>query len=116
MSMHRIMRDRHDMMVAAPPQEHLQVGVGVGTGQALVPGQVRGDRHPKQIVRTTVERNRICHTPTVPGNQPHHRRQNRAFPRHASDQPLQVVGTTLNDAPCPRDPAVSGTKNVITNK
>jgi hypothetical protein len=30
---------------------------------------MRGDRHPEQIIRNTVEVNRIGHTPTVPQSQ-----------------------------------------------
>jgi hypothetical protein len=46
-------------------QEHLQIGAGVSPRQALVPSQMRSDRHPEQIIRNTVEHNRIGHTPTV---------------------------------------------------
>jgi hypothetical protein len=36
---------------------------------AFVSGQMRGDRHAKQIIRNTMERNRIGHIPTVPQTQ-----------------------------------------------
>ena len=59
-------RERVKVMVGAPTQEHSEVGVGVGPGQALVPRPMGSDRHPEQIIRNTMEHNRIGHTPTVP--------------------------------------------------
>jgi hypothetical protein len=58
--------ERIKLAVGAPPQEHLQIRTCVDPRQALVASQVRGDHHPKKIIRNTWENDRICHAPTVP--------------------------------------------------
>jgi hypothetical protein len=35
-------------------------------GQSLVAGQVRGDRHPEQIINSRLQYDNISHTATVP--------------------------------------------------
>lgn len=58
--------ERIELVPGAPAQEHLQVGERCEPGTALVASQMRSDRHPEQIIRNTLENDRIGHTPTVP--------------------------------------------------
>jgi len=53
-------------VVGTPAQEQLQIGPGVDPGQALVAGQVRGDRHAEQIISSRLQYDNISQTTTVP--------------------------------------------------
>jgi len=49
---------RIEVSLTAPAQEDLKVGIGVCAGQSLVPGQIRGYRDAKKIIRGTREEDR----------------------------------------------------------
>lgn len=58
--MHAFGVQRSKPLLGAPGEEDTQVGVGIGTGLAGVPGQVRGDSAPQDVVTFEWDRDQDC--------------------------------------------------------